>query len=125
PAPFDLTGRVAWVTGAGAPDGIGFATAALLGELGAAVAVGATTDRAHHRAEELAARGVRSVGVVADLTDEAAVAGAHARVVRELGAPTVLVNNAGMTSTSAPAVDVASGGGAESGTPEELVYPQW
>lgn len=125
PAPFDLTGRVAWVTGAGAPDGIGFATAALLGELGAAVAVGATTDRAHHRAEELAARGVRSVGVVADLTDEAAVADAHARVVRELGAPTVLVNNAGMTSTSAPAVDVASGGGAESGTPEELVYPQW
>ncbi len=125
PAPFDLTGRVAWVTGAGAPDGIGFATAVLFGDLGAAVAVGATTDRALERADELVARGVSAVGVVADLTDEVQVAEAHAQVVRTLGEPTVLVNNAGMTSLSAPSLDVAAGGGEESGTPEELSYAQW
>jgi 3-oxoacyl-[acyl-carrier protein] reductase len=70
PAAFSLAGRVALVTGAGSAEGIGFATARLLSELGAAVALTATTDRAHERAAELAARGVAAVGVVADLTDE-------------------------------------------------------
>jgi 3-oxoacyl-[acyl-carrier protein] reductase len=45
PAAFDLSGRVAVVTGAGSPDGIGFATARLLAELGAAVMITATTAR--------------------------------------------------------------------------------
>ncbi len=35
PALLDLGGRVALVTGAGSPDGIGFACARLLGALGA------------------------------------------------------------------------------------------
>lgn len=125
PDTFSLAGRVAWVTGAGAPDGIGFATAKLLGALGAAVAVGATTERAHQRAKELEELGVRAVGVVADLTDEAQVHDALAHVVDALGPPTVLVNNAGMTSVSAPALTVASSGGEESGTVGELSYETW
>ena len=44
-ASFDLTGRRALITGAGSPTGIGFATAALLGRMGATVHVTATTDR--------------------------------------------------------------------------------
>jgi 3-oxoacyl-[acyl-carrier protein] reductase len=125
PAAFDLTGRVALVTGAGAPDGIGMATARLLGQLGASVAVGATSDRALRRAEELVAAGVPAVGVVADLTVEAQVRRAVAEVTDALGAPTVLVNNAGMTSVTDPAVDVAASGGAESGPAATLTYEQW
>lgn len=122
---FSLAGRVAFVTGAGAPDGIGFATARLLGALGAHVAVGATTSRVHERACELEEVGIRAVGVVADLTDEAQVQDAVARVVDVLGAPTVLVNNAGMTSLSAPALTLSSSGGAESGSVGALGYAQW
>ncbi|MCF6378000.1 SDR family oxidoreductase [Nocardioides KLBMP 9356] len=125
PDAFDLTGRVAWVTGAGSPDGIGYAAASLLGALGAAVAVGATTDRAHERAAELEAGGVRAVGVVADLTDERQVSEAHARVVEALGPPTILVNNAGMTSVSSPAFSTGSGTGDETGGVDGLSYDAW
>ena len=125
PAAFALSGRVALVTGAGSPDGIGMATARLLAALGADVAVAATTDRIHARAAELEAAGTRSVGVVADLTDETQVAQALASVVASLGAPTILVNNAGMTSLSAPSLDLASSGGEESGTVPSIGYAQW
>jgi 3-oxoacyl-[acyl-carrier protein] reductase len=122
---FDLSGRVALVTGAGAPDGIGFATARLLGAMGAAVAVTATTTRAHQRADELGQLGVRAVGVVVDLTDEEQVQRAAGEVTEALGTPTVLVNNAGMTSLSVPAVDVTSTGGEESGSAGTMTYQQW
>ena len=125
PWPFDLTGRVALVTGAGAPGGIGFATARLLGSSGARVAVAATTDRAHERAAELEASGVPSVGVVADLTDEAQVRAGVARVREVLGTVTVIVNNAGMTSVSAPTVELSGSGAAESGSVGDMTYEQW
>ena len=57
PAAFDLSGRVAVVTGAGSPDGIGFATARLLAELGAAVMISATTARIQDRVSELRSAG--------------------------------------------------------------------
>ena len=78
-------GRVALVTGAGSAEGIGFATARLLSELGAAVALTATTARVHERAAELAASGVPAVGVIADLTDEEQVRRAVAEVVAAVG----------------------------------------
>jgi 3-oxoacyl-[acyl-carrier protein] reductase len=126
PAAFSLAGRVALVTGAGSAEGIGFATARLLSELGAAVALTATTDRAHERAAELAARGVPAVGVVADLTDEEQVRRAIAEITARLGAPAVLVNNAGMTSAATlPAMSGAGELGSESGTLADLAPEQW
>ena len=137
PAAFSLTGKVALVTGAGSASGIGFATAQLLGRLGAAVAVTATTDRAHVRAAELEAAGITSVGVVADLTDATQVRQAVEEVSAALGAPVILVNNAGMTSLSSPALpgDSTGGstggstgdstGGAESDTALRLTLDQW
>ncbi len=119
PDAFSLSGRVALVTGAGSPGGIGFAVARLLGRLGAAVAVTATTDRALQRASELRAEGVRALGLVADLTDADQVRAAVLDVERELGVPDVLVNNAGMTSAAAPALE------AESGTVLDLAPHVW
>jgi len=110
PSSFSLAGRTALVTGAGSPDGIGFATALLLGELGAAVAVTATTDRVHERASALVGTGVRAVGLVADLTDPDQVDAVVAEATVRLGAPTVLVNNAGMTSVATPGLVEESGG---------------
>ena len=69
----EAAGRVALVTGAGSPTGIGFATAAVLGREGAAVAICSTTDRIHAQAGALQATGYDAAGFVADLTDRAQV----------------------------------------------------
>jgi len=102
PRSFDLSGNVALVTGAGAADGIGFATARLLGELGAIVVVTSTTSRIDERAAELSALGVRASGHVADLTDESHVSALVEAVVTEHGRLDIVVNNAGMVSVNAP-----------------------
>lgn len=122
---FDLGGRVALVTGAGSPAGIGFATARLLGQLGASVALTATTERVHDRAAELRDLGADAFGVVADLTGEQEVRRTVDTVEDRLGVPTVLVNNAGMTSLAAPALDVRTGTGPESGTLLDTAPAAW
>jgi 3-oxoacyl-[acyl-carrier protein] reductase len=94
-----LAGKIALVTGAGAPDGIGFAIATRLRLAGAAVAIVSTTKRIHERAEEIDA-----IGFVADLSDEAEVGGLADAVGEALGEVDILVNNAGLTSKSDPAV---------------------
>jgi 3-oxoacyl-[acyl-carrier protein] reductase len=80
----------------------------------------------HERAAELRQAGVRAFAVVADLTQEEQVRSAVSEVAEALGPPTMLVNNAGMTSVSVPAVAVtSSGGGEESGTSASIGYEQW
>jgi 3-oxoacyl-[acyl-carrier protein] reductase len=91
--PFRLDGRIAVVTGAGSPHGIGYATARYLAGLGAKVAIVSTTRRIHDRAGEL---GV--LGFVADLTLEAEVGALADAVAETLGDVDILVNNAGLTS---------------------------
>ena len=97
PAPFALDGRHALVSGCGSADGIGFATARLLGRLGARVSITSTTERIHERAAELDG----AFACTADLTDPAQ-ASALAAAAREAHGPAdVLVNNAGMVQTGA------------------------
>jgi 3-oxoacyl-[acyl-carrier protein] reductase len=96
PRHLDLTGRVAVVSGAGSPTGIGFATALALGGLGASVLVTATTDRIHARVAELRRAGVQADGAVTRLDAEEDVAAFATSWTTE---PTILVNNAGMIAT--------------------------
>ena len=104
--PYSLAGRTALVTGAGAPDGIGLATARLLARMGARVAVSATSDRIHERAGELTAEGLDAIALLADLTDPAAAQRLVDETVGHLGRLDVLVNNAGMVQTG---VEIGSG----------------
>jgi 3-oxoacyl-[acyl-carrier protein] reductase len=90
-----MTGRTAIVTGGAR--GIGAAVARRLGADGFRVAVLDLDEGAGRPlADELSSRGVRAISLGADVADESAVAEAVARCARELGPPTVLVNNAGI-----------------------------
>jgi 3-oxoacyl-[acyl-carrier protein] reductase len=93
-------GRVALVTGAGGPNGIGSATARILAREGAAVAIASTTDRILDRAAELQAAGADAAGFVADLTDREQVERMMGGVDERFGRIDILVNNAGMVSVS-------------------------
>ncbi|MFI0723034.1 3-oxoacyl-ACP reductase FabG [Streptomyces sp. NPDC021224] len=87
--------RVAIVTGAAR--GIGAATAVRLAAEGRAVAVLDLDETAcKDTVETITAAGGRALAVGADVSDEAQVQAAVERVAAELGAPTVLVNNAGV-----------------------------
>jgi 3-oxoacyl-[acyl-carrier protein] reductase len=113
----DLAGRVALVTGAGSPTGIGFAAARILGRRGARVAIASTTDRIHERVAELKREGIVTSGHVGDLMVE----GSAARIVDEAlagsgGRLDILVNNAGM---------VAVGSGDESTAVADMDPAEW
>jgi 3-oxoacyl-[acyl-carrier protein] reductase len=88
--------RVALVTGAGSPTGIGFATARVLAREGARIAIASTTERIHDRAGELTAEGADAAGFVADLTDREQVRAMVDAVAQAFGGVDILVNNAGM-----------------------------
>ncbi len=117
PATYDLTGRVAVVTGAGSETGIGFASATLLGQLGARLMLGATSDRVHERVAELRADGLEAAAVVGDLTEPQAAHALVSAATNRYGRLDILVNNAGMVSTTEPDY--------EDGTAEQLSVDNW
>jgi NAD(P)-dependent dehydrogenase (short-subunit alcohol dehydrogenase family) len=90
-----LDGKVAIVTGGAGLNGLGFATARMLAEQGARIAI---LDLAQADPAAAAAKlGPQHIGVVANVTDKAACDGAAAEVLKQFGRIDVLVNNAGIT----------------------------
>jgi NAD(P)-dependent dehydrogenase (short-subunit alcohol dehydrogenase family) len=90
-----LNGKTAIISGGAGPRGIGFAAARLFAEHGARVAI-LDLDRT---AVEAAAQGLGSnhLGLVCDVTDQAACKRTTADIIDRFGKIDVLVNNAGVT----------------------------
>src|SRR5712672_721579 len=98
---FNLSGKVAIVTGGNG--GIGLGMARGLAEAGAAVAiVGRNEAKSDAAAAELSRHGIKAISVVADVTDKAAVTAMVERTLRDLGRIDILVNNAGINIRKAP-----------------------
>ena len=101
-----VDGAVAIVTGASS--GIGKAIAELFGREGAAVVV---VHHSHRQDAEkvvagIAAGGGRAVAIAADVRDEAQVDAVFESAVQTFGAPTILVNAAGVDAAGIPVADM-------------------
>ncbi len=93
--PMNLTGKVAFVTGAAS--GLGKRIAEVFADAGAAVAVvDMNVAGAQATAQALVGQGKKAIAIGLDVTDEAGVDAAVARTVQELGGLDVLVSNAGV-----------------------------
>jgi NAD(P)-dependent dehydrogenase (short-subunit alcohol dehydrogenase family) len=101
---FDLSGRVAVVTGG--TTGLGFAIALGLAEAGADVVASSRRQaQVEKTAAEIEALGRRSLSVASDVLDRASLQGLHDAVIEEFGKVDILVNAAGITH-QAPTLDV-------------------
>lgn len=105
PSPFDLSGRIALVTGSSR--GIGFAIARGLAQAGATIVLNSRPGAALEEAVATLREEGHDVHAVAfDVTDRAAIGEAIARIEGEVGPIDILVNNAGIQ-IRGPVVDYA------------------
>ncbi len=103
---FDLSGRVALVTGASSGLGTQFAKA--LADNGAAVAlVARRVDRLKALKDEIEGKGGKAVAIEADVTDRAAMTRAFDAAEKAFGTVTILVNNAGVAQKPVRAIEAS------------------
>jgi NAD(P)-dependent dehydrogenase (short-subunit alcohol dehydrogenase family) len=93
---FDLTGKVALVTGGSR--GLGLQMAEALGEMGARVAIAARKPQElDEAAKHLRTMGIDALPLVCDMSVGAAIAPMVERAIADVGPIDILVNNAGTT----------------------------
>ena len=92
----DLAGQVAVITGGAR--GLGLTMAQALARWGTKIALLDVLAEVKDSAESIQRElGVKSVGVVADVTDDVSIGAAFGEVSSTLGAPSILINAAGIT----------------------------
>jgi 2-hydroxycyclohexanecarboxyl-CoA dehydrogenase len=94
----DLAGRIALVTGAA--QGIGLEIATQLAAAGADTVLSDLNPEVAERARTLASLGYSVTSVVLDTTDEVSISAAMEELQSTVGSPTILINNAGISSPS-------------------------
>src|SRR5262245_36705550 len=100
-ADFNLTGKVAIVTGGNG--GIGYGIAQGLAQAGAAIVVAARQSAKNAQAiANLQALGVRALSVATDVQDETSVQAMVEASIAAFGRVDILVNNAGINIRKAP-----------------------
>jgi 3-oxoacyl-[acyl-carrier protein] reductase len=106
----DLTGKTALVTGASS--GIGAATALVLADLGASVAIGYHNNQkgADEVAAQIAATGRKAVALKADMRHSSEVSPLVERAAEALGPLDILINNAGSLVGRMPLAKVTEAG---------------
>jgi len=106
-SPFDLTGKVALVTGGNS--GIGLGMAEGLASHGADIAIwGTNPDKNDAAVDQLSRYDVEVLSIVCDVSDEAAVVAAMSDTVAELGRVDAVFVNAGVSSRSSSFVDMTA-----------------
>ncbi|MEK7794398.1 MAG: SDR family oxidoreductase [Candidatus Hydrogenedentota bacterium] len=99
--PFDLTSKVALVTGGNSGIGLGFARG--LAQAGAGVCIWGTNEEKNARASaELAQYGTKVLALQCDVGDQAAVLGAFAKTLEHFGRVDACFANAGIGSRGTP-----------------------
>src|SRR5690349_15699928 len=97
---FDLTGKVALVTGAG--QGVGAGICEVLARQGATIAVNDLhAERAKQTVDSIVRDGGRAIAAPFDVTDRVAVDAAIESIASDVGPVDILVNNAGIPETMA------------------------
>lgn len=98
---FDLSGKVALVTGGNG--GIGLGIAMGLAEAGAGIAVAARDQsKTADALDQIGKLGVKTMGLSLDVTRETSVSSAISQVAQRFGRVDILVNNAGTVIRKAP-----------------------
>src|ERR1700689_3894916 len=93
---FDLTGRVAIITGGAA--GLGLQMAEALAEMGASLVLCARKkERCEQVAKEFTAKGVKTLALACDVRNPASIQETVDRTVVEFGQIYILINNAGVS----------------------------
>ena len=102
---FDLTGKVALITGG--THGLGMAMAMGIGNAGAKVVINGNSsqEKLDEAVLEYKSKGINAFGYLFDVTDEAAVKESILKIEAEVGAIDILVNNAGIIKRT-PLVDM-------------------
>lgn len=106
---FDLSGKVAFVTGGNS--GIGLGCARGLAKAGATVAIASRNmDKSLQAVKDIEDMGGKALAVQCDVTDQKMITDAVETVINECGKIDILVNNAGVNVRKRP---------------EELTYEEW